>query len=87
MLFEADKAIQKYLQSIEDITALREQKELQLAAELENLAAIKKKTDYEARADYQHAQKSVEDLNVEISGITSQGKRYILKIDQLNGVR
>jgi hypothetical protein len=85
MTFESHKVVKEYLGELEKITVMKEQIQDQLIQALGALA--KTRTDCGTNAEYQRANQKVKELERQLSTTTSRGQHYILKIDQLNGVR
>lgn len=81
MGFESHPIVKEYLGELKKITEVREQLRLQLAKTWE--LAQKTNNDVER----QNLTKTARDLEQQVSTITSKGELYMLKIDQLNGVR
>lgn len=81
MGFESHPVVKEHLKELKRITEVREQLRLQLAKTWE--LAQKTNNDVER----QNLTKTARDLEQQVSTITSKGELYMLKIDQLNGVR
>lgn len=81
MGFESHPVVKEHLKELKRITEVREQLRLQLAKTWE--LAQKTNNDVER----QNLTKTAKDLEQQVSTITSKGELYMLKIDQLNGVR
>lgn len=81
MGFESHPIVKEHLGELKKITEVREQLRLQLAKTWE--LAQKTNNDVER----QNLTKTARDLEQQVSTITSKGELYMLKIDQLNGVR
>lgn len=81
MGFESHPVVKEHLKELKRITEVREQLRVQLAKTWE--LAQKTNNDVER----QNLTKTARDLEQQVSTITSKGELYMLKIDQLNGVR
>jgi hypothetical protein len=85
MTFESHKVVKEYVEELKKITAVREHTQKRLVEQLEIVAATK--TNYGINEDYNRANQKVKELELSLSVLTNKGQSYILKIDQLNGVR
>lgn len=81
MGFESHKVVKEYLEELVKITEVREQMRSRLA---DTWARARKTDDDQER---RQLTKTARDLEQQVSVVTSKGELYMLKIDQLNGVR
>ena len=81
MTFQSHPIIKEYMEELTKITDVREQVRKQLA---ETWDRCLKTEDEEERQVLTIAAKNLEQ---QVNAITAKGEMYILKIDQLNGVR
>ena len=81
MGFESHKIVKEYVGELDRLIEVREQLRTQLS---ETWERSYKADDDEERRTYVKAAK---DLEQQVNAITSKGELYMLKIDQLNGVR
>lgn len=81
MRFESHKIIKEYMEELDKITELRE--------ELRNRMVDLWEQSYKTEDDSKRRMlvRSAEDANKQVSVLTARGNHYMLKIDQLNGVR
>lgn len=81
MGFESHAIVKEYLEELVKITEVREQMRSRLA---DTWAKARKTDDDQER---RQLTKTARDLEQQVSVVTSKGELYMLKIDQLNGVR
>lgn len=81
MGFESHKIVKEYMGELERITEARAQLRTQLVEAWER--SYKSDDDEERRTHV----KAAKDLEQQVNSLTSRGELYMLKIDQLNGVR
>lgn len=81
MTFESHKIVKEYMSELEKITQTRDVLRQRLAEVWE--MSFRTDDDEERQVHV----KSAKDLEQQVQSLTTRGNHYMLKIDQLNGVR
>jgi len=81
MTFDSHKIIKEYMEELNKITEAREE----LRNRMVDLYEQSHKTDDDV--ERRMFVKSAKDVEQQVSALTVKGNHYMLKIDQLNGVR
>jgi hypothetical protein len=81
MGFESHKVVKEYIAELDKITATRQELRSRMVDIYE--LSYKAEDDYERRMHV----KSAKDIEQQVNALTNKGNLYMLKIDQLNGVR
>ena len=81
MTFESHKIVKEYMQELDKITQTRE--------ELRNRMIDLYEKSYKTDDDEERRMfaKSAKDVEQQVVALTVKGNHYMLKVDQLNGVR